>query len=494
MILGTHSNAGKSVIAAGLCRLLARLGYDVAPFKAQNMSNNAGVTREGGEMGRAQVVQAEAAGIEPHTDMNPVLLKPEADLRSQIVLNGKVHGVIDAANWMSLKRELWQAVRDSYDRLARRHDIIVLEGAGSPAEINLKAMDMVNLSMARHAAAACILVGDIDRGGVFAALAGTMLLLDPSEREQIKGLLINKFRGDPALLGDGIERLEAHAYGAPCLGIVPFLPYLDIAAEDAVDLERGRRDTSALCDVAVIQLPHISNFDEFDPLERERGVRLRYVRDQGDFGAPDAVIIPGTKSTLGDLKWLQQRGLATAIAEASAMGISIVGICGGYQMLGRSISDPDGTEGRKGESMPGLGLLPIVTSFVREKRTHQTALRLRAGATVTGYEIHTGRTQIVAESARTLGTIVSRDGAAAESDDGAVAGDGQVWGTYIHGLFDNLSFRREWLGRLGWHPPPDAPATDQEAERQRLAEFDRVADALEQSVGWNAIARVIGLS
>jgi len=495
MILGTHSNAGKSVIAAGLCRLLSRRGYDVAPFKAQNMSNNAGVTRQGGEMGRAQIVQAEAAGIEPHTDMNPVLLKPEADLRSQIVLNGEVHGAIDSSNWMDLKQELWQAVRESYDRLSTRHDVIVLEGAGSPAEINLKAMDMVNLAMARHAGAPCLLVGDIDRGGVFAALAGTMLLLDPEERAQIKGLLINKFRGDVSLLGDGIKRLEELTYGARCLGIVPFLPYLEIAAEDAVDLDRMHDNAGQiLCDVAVIQLPHISNFDEFDHLERERGVRLRYVRDRDPLGEPDAIIVPGSKSTFADLKWLEERGLGAAITLAHGRGIEVVGICGGYQMLGRSLHDPEGAEGSRGQRMDGLALLPTETNFARQKRTHLSALRLRTGATVSGYEIHTGKTQIVEASASPLGTIVERDGNATESEDGAVTADLGVWGTYLHGLFANTSFRREWLRRLGWQMIPQAPGVEVTAESQRLAEFDRVADALEQAVGWPSFARIIGLS
>ncbi len=327
MILGTHSNAGKSLLATALCRILARRGLRVAPFKAQNMSNNAGVTPEGGEMGRAQLVQAEAAGIAPHTDMNPVLLKPEGNRRSQIVLNGKIYGKIDAHNWFDIKRLLWEEVTAAYNRLAARYDVIVMEGAGSPAEINLKSGDIVNLHMARHANAPCLLVGDIDRGGVFAALAGTMLLLDPEERAQIVGFLINKFRGDPTLLGNATTMLQERAFGVPTLGIIPFVPDLRIANEDAVWLEdkafaAGQTEAvdEATVEIAVIHLPHIANFDEFDALAAEPGVQLRFVRQAHELGRPDAVIVPGTKATLADLTWLRGQGIEQKIHDMAAAG------------------------------------------------------------------------------------------------------------------------------------------------------------------------------
>ena len=346
MMLGTHSNAGKSLMATAFCRILARRGIRVAPFKAQNMSNNAGVTPEGGEMGRAQIVQAEAAGIPPHTDMNPILLKPEQDRRSQIVLNGRVFGHLEAKNWMDIKRLLWDEVRAGYDRLANRYEAVIMEGAGSPAEINLKAGDIVNLRMARHAEAPCLLIGDIDRGGVFAALAGTMLLLDPEEREQIKGFLVNKFRGDPALLGDGLNMLQEKAYGVPSLGIVPYLHGLRIADEDAVALDDlpGRRDEGIQVDIAVIHLPHIANFDDFVPLADEPGVGVRYVRRRDELGQPDVVILPGTKSTLADLEWLRSAGLAAQIESAWRRGSQIAGICGGFQILGEQLVDPEGVD------------------------------------------------------------------------------------------------------------------------------------------------------
>lgn len=477
MVLGTHSNAGKSVIATGLCRLLWRRGFRVAPFKAQNMSNNAGVTAAGGEMGRAQFVQAEAAGVEPHTDMNPVLLKPEADRRSQVVLDGRPFGHIDAANWRDLKITLWQHVCAAYDRLAARYDVIVLEGAGSPAEINLKDADMVNLAMARHAAAPCLLVGDIDRGGVFAALAGTMLLLDADERRQVKGLLINKFRGDPVLLGDAVERLRDLAFDTPCLGVVPFLPYLAIAEEDAVSFGEVR-EADTTCDIAVLQLPHIANFDDFDPLGHQPGVRLRWVRHPHQLGSPAALILPGTKATLQDLTWLRSIGWDCAIAAAAASGTQIVGICGGLQMLGQAIHDPAGVEAAAGDSSPGLGLLPLDTTFGASKQTWQAVLEV-GSQRFEGYEIHAGVSR--QKGVQPFGHIVRRSGEPVLVADGAVSGDGTVWGTYLHGLFHNEAFRLDWLSRLGWQIRHEAPAATPDAE------YDRVADALEEAVGWPAI-------
>ncbi|MGQ9903513.1 MAG: cobyric acid synthase [Anaerolineae bacterium] len=491
MILGTHSSAGKSVIAAGFCRLFARLGYRVAPFKAQNMSNNAGVTPEGGEMGRAQIMQAEAANVVPHTDMNPVLLKPEGNRRSQVILNGQAIGHIDAANWMAMKSRLWAHVQAAYDRLASRFDIIILEGAGSPAEINLKAGDIVNLRMARYAGAPCLLVGDIDRGGVFAALAGTMLLLEPEERACIRGFLINKFRGDPALLGDGLRLLQARAYGVPTLGVIPFIPDLRLAEEDAVALERPEQsvaeNTDATIDIAVIHLPRIANFDDFDPLKHEPGARVRYVRRPEALGRPHAIILPGTKATLADLAWLRASGLADAISSACQHGAHVVGICGGYQMLGQEIDDPQGVEATPGAAVRGLGLLPAVTVFQPVKQTCRATLRLSDGEQVQGYEIHMGQTRLL-PGARPFGEIIERNGQPSHDQDGAMSSDGRVWGTYLHGIFGNAGFRRRWLMALG--APAAASAT---AHGAGSDVYDRLADVLAESVDIRAVQQIMDL-
>lgn len=492
MLLGTHSNAGKSLLATAFCRILARQGYRVTPFKAQNMSNNAGVTPEGGEMGRAQIVQAEAAGIAPHTDMNPVLLKPEGNRRSQIVLNGQVHGIMDGANWFQLKQQLWGAVVAAYDRLAARYDVIVLEGAGSPAEINLKAGDIVNLRMARHANAPCLLVGDIDRGGVFAALAGTMLLLDPEERAQIAGFLINKFRGDPVLLGDATSMLQERAFGVPTLGIIPFVPDLRVASEDAVTLDEAPTTPGwGEIDIAIIHLPHISNFDEFDALAAEPGVRLRYVRHTAELGQPAAIILPGTKATLADLAWLRDKELDQPIIHAATHGAAIVGICGGYQILGEQLNDPAGVEGPAGGSAPGLGLLPVITEFAPAKQTHQARLRLDDGLEIMGYEIHTGVTHRLQDSqrlgAKRLGIIVTRQAQPVHVEDGAQSADGRIWGTYLHGILEDDSLRRRWLTELGWKGSEADPLFS------RQAEYDRLADAVEANVDWPNILARMGL-
>lgn len=489
MLLGTHSNAGKSLLTAAFCRILARKGYRVAPFKAQNMSNNAGVTPEGGEMGRAQIVQAEAAGILPHTDMNPVLLKPEGNRRSQIILNGRIFGQIHAENWFDIKQRLWEEVCAAYDRLAQRFDVILLEGAGSPAEINLKAGDIVNLRMARHAHAPCLLVGDIDRGGVFAALAGTLLLLDPDERAQIHGFLINKFRGDPALLGDGLHMLQEKAFGVPTLGVIPYIPDVRIADEDAVALDALHPTPSTdagSVEIAVIQLPHIANFDDFDPLRQEAGVHVRFVQRATDLGAPDAIVLPGSKVTLRDLAWLRERRLDGAIQQLAHDGTSVVGICGGYQMLGRDLWDPDGVEGPAGARSPGLGLLSVSTRFVTEKQTHRARLHIQqpqwaAGSVVEGYEIHTGETQL-AEPDEPFGTLIERSGRGVTLPDGAVAPHGRIWGTYLHGIFHNAAFRHGWLQSLGWQPT-DARSQDDE--------YERVADLVESAVDWAQIQRLL---
>ena len=487
MMLGTHSDAGKSLLTTAFCRILVREGYRVAPFKAQNMSNNAGVTLEGGEMGRAQIVQAEAACVRPHTDMNPVLLKPEGNSRSQVVLNGKVMGHIQAGNWDTMKAMLWEEAKAAFDRLSARYDVIVMEGAGSPAEINLKSGDITNLRMAAYADAPCFLIGDIDRGGVFAALAGTLFLLEPEERQQIKGFLINRFRGDPALLGDGLQMLQERAYGVPTLGVIPYVTDLRIASEDAVVLERGKAPETEGLDIVVVHLPRISNFDEFDLLAAEDGVRLRFASRVEQFGSPDAVILPGTKATLADLAWLREQGLDEKICQAAKQGTPVAGICGGFQILGRSLADPQGVEAAPGTTSAGLGLLDVATVFQKEKHTYQARLLLPDGQDLTGYEIHSGETGLL-DDTQSFGMVVERSGAAVNVQDGARSKDNQVWGTYLHDIFSNDGFRQHWLRELGWQ------GTASGGKALREQEYDRLAEIVQKSVDWQQISQIIGLS
>ena len=434
MIQGTASSAGKSLLVAALCRIFRQDGVRVAPFKAQNMALNSFVTREGHEMGRAQVVQAQAAGLEPHVDMNPILLKPEQDARSQVVVMGKPWATLAAGEYYRRKGELWSVVTAALDRLRERYDLVIIEGAGSPAEINLRESDIVNMAVARYAGAPVLLVGDIDRGGVFASLVGTMVLLEEDERRLIKGFVINKFRGDVTLLHDGLTMLEERT-GVPVLGVVPFIRGLQIAEEDSVALEEPLRrfgnsfqaksvfahQESSCCqgysqpfgklrtppsqgsevDIAVIRLPRISNFDDFDALALEEGVQVRFVDGTDRLGHPQAVILPGTKSTIADLLWLRRVGLARAICALAENGIPVVGICGGYQMLDRTISDPNRVESAEGQ-VEGLGLLPVDTIFEAVKATYQARARIETdrgffaeieGQEIEGYEIHMGHSR-----------------------------------------------------------------------------------------------------
>lgn len=501
MIVGTHSNAGKSILVTALCRIFAQEGYRVAPFKAQNMALNAGVTPEGHEIGRATIAQAEAAGLAAHVDMNPVLLKPEGHRRSQVVLNGRHHTHIDADNWLSLKSILWPHVTAALERLRARTDLVIIEGAGSPAEINLKEGDIVNMRVARHAQSPTLLVGDIDRGGVFAALVGTMVLLEPEERALIKGFIINKFRGEVSLLGDGLAMLQARAFNTPTLGVIPFLPEIGVAAEDSVALEEaGRQSRGAgeqesrggeakVVDIAVIRLPCISNFDDFDPLAAEPGVRVRFVERAGDLGQPAAVILPGSKMTLADLAWLRQCGLAERVTALAGTGTPVVGICGGYQMLGRSLFDLDGAEAEAGTEAAGLNLLPVETVFAGDKRTVQVQATLQAesgpftalqGTPIGGYEIHMGRSHYLDPTPASLCHIGPPGHGHA---DGALAAEGRIWGTYLHGLFDNDALRQAWLGSLGW------PGSSQPFDRQ-LA-YNRLAAHVRAHVDMAALRRII---
>ena len=441
-------------------------------------------------------MQAAAAGIPPEVEMNPVLIKPEADTQAQVVLLGRPWKSFSARDYDTRKKALWDQVTAAFDQLCSRYDLVVMEGAGSPAELNLKARDIVNMAMAAYAQAPTLLVGDIDRGGVYAQLLGTIWLLEPAERELIKGLVVNKFRGDPTLFEDGIEILEEKG-GVPVLGVVPFISDLGLPEEDAVALDApsAAGDAAGQVDIAVIHLPRISNFDDFDPLAAEPGVHLRYVSDRHRLGKPDAIILPGSKSTIGDLQWLQSRGLDKAIRKRAAAGSAVVGICGGYQMLGRSISDPDGVESRLDE-LEGLALLPQGTVFQGDKETHQVQARLKHpagwlaslyGQTITGYEIHMGRTT----GGNNWLEIEHRSDHSVQVPDGGISDDGRVWGCYLHGLFENDALRRAWLRSLGWKPEQE-PTGGWRANYE--AAFERLADVVESTLDMEQIDRLIGLT
>jgi adenosylcobyric acid synthase len=483
MIQGTSSSVGKSLLTAALCRSFARRGVRVAPFKAQNMSNNAAVCADGAEIGRAQAVQAAAAGVEPTADMNPVLLKPEADSRCQVVVLGQPWQTLRAAAFYRRKEELWPVVTAALDRLRETYELVLIEGAGSPAELNLRALDIVNMAVARYAGAPVLLAGDIDRGGIFAQLLGTLWLLEPEERALVRGLVVNKFRGDRALFADGVRILEERG-GVPVLGVVPYLPALAVAEEDAVALDAARPGPRAGTEVAVIRLPHIANFDDFDPLQAEPGVAVRYVSSARDLGAPHAIILPGTKSTVADLAWLRATGLDETIRTFASRGGAVGGVCGGYQMLGRMIRDPEGVESSVAE-VAGLGLLPVETTFAREKATYQARARVvggpgwlgaAAGLSADGYEIHMGRSQ----GGTPLLEITRRNGEIVE--DGAFSANGRVWGCYLHGLFDNAGLRRAWLDSLGRGPAEAARADDS---------LDRLADAVEAALDMARLESII---
>ncbi len=444
MVQGTMSNAGKSVLAAGLCRIFKQDGYRVAPFKSQNMALNSFITEEGLEMGRAQVMQAEAAGVRPVAAMNPILLKPTNDVGSQVILNGEVEGVMSAAEYFQKKQEYIPVILEAFHTLEKEYDMIVVEGAGSPAEINLKENDIVNMGLAKILDAPVILVGDIDRGGVFAQLVGTMELLDEEEKERIVGTVINKFRGDVSILEPGLQMLEEKIQ-RPVLGVIPYF-HLDLDEEDSLTERFDNKQKAAQLDVAVIRLPRISNFTDLMPLECLDGVSVRYVTDAGTFGNPDAVILPGSKNTMEDLLWLRQNGLEAKILKHAAAGKVVFGICGGYQMLGESVSDPYQME--HGGTIRGMGLLPTATEFRKEKtrtRVHGTFSGLEGifselnGVEIEGYEIHMGRTKHLpgAESILKLET---------DQMDGAVKGS--VFGCYIHGIFDRPEMTDAFLSIL----------------------------------------------
>ncbi len=500
MVQGTASHAGKSVLSAALCRILRQDGYAVAPFKSQNMALNSFVTADGGEMGRAQVMQAEAAGVEHHTDMNPILLKPVADCDAQVIVQGKPIGNLSALDYDALKARLLPEALAALTRLRERFDVVVLEGAGSPAEVNLMATDIVNMRMAEAADAPVLLAGDIDRGGVFASLVGTLELLPASQRARIAGFIINKFRGDVRLLEPGLEFLSERT-GLPVFGVVPYIHAMGIDEEDSVPLEemRSRRGIPGEVDVAVLLLPHISNFTDFDPLGREAGVELRYVRTVRELGRPDAVVLPGSKNTASDLEALRENGLAAALVRLAEEGTPLLGICGGYQMMGRTIADPEGVDGRGGE-VAGLGLLPLHTIFAGEKLTCQAHARaavdipllgLAAGDELRGYEIHMGRSST--DGSAPL-HITRRGGAACNEPEGCLSPSGYIFGTYLHGLFDNPAASRGFVNFLRARKglPPLEPATaDSEATKQ--AAFDRLASIVRDALDMERIYCLLGI-
>lgn len=506
MVQGTASNAGKSILVTALCRIFKNDGFRVAPFKSQNMSLNSFVTPDGGEIGRAQAVQAEAAGVAPTIEMNPILLKPEANSRSQVVVRGKPQRTTGAAAYYTLKPQLWHVVTEALDTLRAEYEIVVIEGAGSAAEVNLSKNEIVNMSVARYAQAPVLLVGDIDRGGVFASLLGTLWLLEPADLGLVKALVINKFRGDIKLFEPGIKFLEEKS-GLPVAGVIPYFNDIAIAPEDSVALEQplAKKQTFKL-DIAVIRLPHISNFDDFDPLARENGIRVRYLNAAKDLGQPDLIILPGSKTTVSDLDWLRQSGLAARITELHGQGVFIIGICGGYQMLGRFIDDPQYVESTV-LRQPGLGLLPITTTFLPTKETHQVKgevvaqrgmLAKTKGVSFDGYEIHMGRTETGSEPApylirgHTNGAafrFTERSRQPCDIADGYLDASGRVLGTYVHGLFRNEKLRRAILRQIA------------HAKGQRLTfkndphedEYDKLANLVRSSLDMKLIYSIAGL-
>ncbi len=505
MIQGTMSSVGKSLLVAALCRIFRQDGLRVAPFKAQNMALNSFVTHDGHEIGRAQAMQADAAGIDVTVEMNPILIKPETDSFAQIVVMGQPWMRLPARDYMHRRAELWSVVTRALDTLRTRYDLVVIEGAGSPVELNLRQSDIVNMAIARYAHAPVLLVGDIDRGGIFAQLLGTLMLLEEPERALVRGLIVNKFRGDPQLFETGVHMLEERGH-VPVLGVVPFIHNLRIADEDSVALDDARPmpavDTpatmAAQLDIAVIRLPHISNFDDFNPLAAEPAVNLRFVEHVADVGHPDLIILPGTKTTVADLHWLQTCGLAACLIARVQAGTPIIGICGGYQMLGQAIYDPDGVEASSPVTA-GLGLLSVQTIFAGSKQTVRARGRIATSrglfATahnldVEGYEIHMGRTTLAAGTTPLL-HVTARGAQPIEDSDGALAADGLVAGTYLHGLFDNDALRQALLSHLATQRGKPFPIRTTPFDRTAM--YDYLAATTRANLDRESLYRIIGI-
>ncbi len=480
MLQGTMSNVGKSFLTAALCRIFRQDGFSAAPFKSQNMALNSFITRDGLEIGRAQAMQAEAAGIEPSALMNPVLLKPTTDVGSQVIVNGRVRGNMRAAEYFRHKKELIPEIKSAYDKLAAEHDIIVIEGAGSPVELNLKSDDIVNMGLAKLVRSPVLLVGDIDRGGVFAQLIGTLELLDPDERDMVRGLIVNQFRGDRSLFNDGVSILESRG-GKPVVGVVPFID-CDLEDEDSLSHKLEQRNNSGFIDIAAVRLPKISNFTDLDVFGQFPDVSVRYVSSARELGHPDLIVIPGTKSTVADMMWMRKSGMEEAVRSAASAGIPIFGICGGYQLLGREISDP--LECECGGNVSGMGLLDSVTVFSSDKRQTRTNGRFIAedgffsclsGAEFSGYEIHMG---------------VTADCGASLTDCGGSAA-GNVAGCYIHGIFDNADVSGRLIRALfeAKGASFSGKAVDRPVYREK--QFDILADAVRSSIDMDMIYRIL---
>ncbi|MCU6796317.1 cobyric acid synthase [Paenibacillus sp. WQ 127069] len=514
MVQGTSSDAGKSLITTAFCRIFLQDGYLVAPFKSQNMSLNSYVTLDGKEIGRAQGMQADACRIAATTDMNPILLKPKKDMVAQVVVHGKPYRDFDARTYREkYLPEAELIVKDSLQRLRETYDVVVIEGAGSPAEVNLKDRDIVNMRLAGWADAPVVLVADIDRGGVFASLLGTMEIFTPEERDRVKGFIINKFRGDVTLLKPGLDWLEART-GKPVLGVIPFLPDLELEDEDSASLDRKlsagglqshSKETDGYADgtehpkldIAVIRLPRLSNFTDVDPLLYEQDVQVRYISSPQELGAADAIMIPGSKNTVDDLLFLRETGLEKALLEHARQGGHIVGICAGYQMLGERLLDPLHSESDRPET-EGMGLLPLETTFAADKRTVRTSGTTRLFAaedevlTISGYEIHMGQTRFLRPVVHPF-QLQEEQGELAPHPDGAITDNGKVWGTYVHGILHNDAFRRAWLNELrsskGWEPK----GIELAFQARRETAFDRLADHVRSHLDMARLYEMIGV-
>lgn len=500
MVQGTASNVGKSIVTTALCRILTRSGYKVAPFKAQNMANNSFVTKEGGEIGRAQAVQAFACNVEPTQDMNPILLKPNSDQTSQVVVMGKPNATFSARDYQSRKKYLSSYVFDALDRLRRDNDIVVIEGAGSCAEINMKQYDIVNMNVAKYAQSPVILVADIDKGGVFAQIVGTFELLDSQEKQLVRTFLINKFRGDKSILDPGIDWIE-QKLDRKSLGVLPMIKDINIEEEDAVMLDEDLLSKNRLVRhlskpsendkllIQIIRLPRISNFTDFEQLSKEENVIVQYIDQPNRNIMPDLLILPGTKSTMGDLEFLKRTGFADFIRRAVVVGVHIMGVCGGFQMMGESIEDPHGLESASSNQMDGLGIFSAVTIFDKEKTTVQVkAKHIESGSLIEGYEIHMGQTQFNKE-VQPMFNIVERQGERVDQYDGVCMRASNIYGTYIHGLFDSKEFRQHFLNQIRENinvKPMNYNKID-----SRPCPYDSLADVFEQHLNLNVLDEIL---
>jgi len=488
MVQGTASSVGKSITTAALCRIFKEDGMKVAPFKSQNMALNSFITKDGGEMGRAQVVQAEACGIEPSVLMNPVLLKPSTDTKAQVIINGKVYGNKSAVEYHAFKPEVKELVKEAYNELAKDKDVIVIEGAGSPAEINLRENDIVNMGMAEMVDAPVILVGDIDRGGVFASLVGTMQLLSDDEKKRVKGFIINKFRGDVEILRPGLKQLE-DITGVPVIGVIPHMQIM-LEDEDSVSERLEKRETTGEIDICVIKTPRMSNYTDFDVFDLFPDVSLRYATHAEDIGDPDILILPGSKNTIEDLGFMKANGMNMLITMLQQKGKAIVGICGGFQMLGEKIEDPHGVEGKEGVSTYGLGLTDMRTVMDKEKVTTQVKghitnntglLEGLEGFEIEGYEIHMGQSTGVDEK----DTITMTENGA-----GGIS-SANVMGTYIHGIFDNTDFTRGFLNNIRKKKGLDPVETDKSFKEHKEAEFAKLAAATREHLDMKKVYEIL---